>query len=193
MRYAEYLGIDLEARTEFLAGLSPEDCRDLNDQEPYQMTDFHEKPGRLYFDTPAELHDYLAQYYVPEAKLWRADEIAAHEAAHGECAMAAGALYVKYSVNIDPKVARSPIFTHPQHGANEVPNLVATAISAHPYTSWTESRVDRADMLGYGYDSREFVAERIRRWNEQGFGIHLPEPETQEKYLGRLARFRDNR
>ena len=177
MHYAEFEQIAPGKRDDFLSRISPQDRLDLIDQKPYSMLPPKNNPRRTYFDDPEEFYQHILKYWVPESKPWRADAAIEHELSHGRYALAIGAISVRYSMVLCDNT--QPLYTEPTYPTGiAIPNLAATAVSANPFDSWIKSDIDRGDMLRYGYTSREYVAERIARWNDQKFGILLPELES---------------
>lgn len=142
------------------------------------------EPRRRYFYDSEEFYRELLRRWAPEAKPWRAAKAIEHEIAHERYARTVGAIGVRYS-HIRKKPGSVMIETIYPQGVT-IPNLVATAVSANPIDSWY-SPVDRGQMIRYGYKSRSYIKERIRRWNEQGFGPPLPELETVDEALARVA------
>lgn len=191
MRFSEFEQVPPDKRDSFLSKISESDRLDLIDQHPYHITPHKEKRRRTYFDDPEELYQALLQFHVPEAKPWQADKILEHELAHGQYALAVGAVGVRYSFIL--KNSMEPVLAHVTHprGAT-IPNLVLAAIAANPYDSMS-SEIDVRQMHPYGYRNRNFVAERIQRWNEQGFGVYLPALETIHDAMSRLDERFQNR
>ena len=180
MHYAEFEQINPDKRGDFLRRISPQDRRDLIDQKPYSMVPPRNDPRRTYFDDPEEFYQHILRYWVPETKPWRADAAIEHELSHGRYALAIGAIGVRYSMVLYDNT--QPLYTEPTYPAHiTLPNLAATAVSANPFDSWIKSNIDRGAMLQYGYASREYVAERIARWNDQKFGAQLPELDSSDE------------
>jgi hypothetical protein len=176
MQYAELDSVSDEERMSVLEKLSTDELADLWDQKPYNLREFTPEEGRRYFDDIESLHEYMRRYYVPESKPWRADEAASHELAHAKCALAVGAVGVKYyALDSLDKTTRNAIFTQP-YGPVALPNLAFAAIAVHPYTAG-RSIADMRNIRSYGYRSREHVAERIVKWNQQNNGLFIPEPQ----------------
>lgn len=192
MRFSEFEQVPPDKRDSFLSKISESDRHDLFDQRPYHIAPHVEKSRRrTYFDDPEELHQALLRFHVPEAKPWRADEIIVHELAHSQYALAVGAVGVRYSFILNKSM--KPVVAHVTHPEGvAVPNLVLAAIAANPYDSM-QSELDVKQMRPYGYRNREVVAERIQRWNEQGFGVKLPELETANDAMSRLDERFQNR
>jgi hypothetical protein len=178
MQYSELMRLGEREREDALHALSEDEIADLWDQKPYPVQEFVAEDGRRYFNDAEDLHAYLLKSYVPMTKPWMAGEIVSHERAHTECALALGAISVKYSVlDAMDMQDRTSVFAH-FYGPVEIPNLAWAAISMHPYTA-SQSRVDMRNIKSYGYESRDQVAQRIIKWNEQDNGLYIPEPQKQ--------------
>lgn len=169
---------------EFLRRITDEDRRDLIDQRPYHMQPLEEEAGRTYFEDPEDLYRHILRYRAPAAMPWRAAEVIEHELSHARYALAIGAQGVKYSVTLRDRL--EPLYALPFYAPGAtLPNLAISAVSANPYNSWS-SYIDRWQMQRYGYASRQDLAERIHRWNEQSFGIQLPVLKTPEEAMKRI-------
>jgi hypothetical protein len=177
MEYSDLEILDSKERKNVLEGLSSSELADLFDQQPRTMAGFVARDDRQYFDDIETLHAYMLESYVPATKPWLADEAAAHEFGHAFCALALGAVGVRYySLNETDKTTRSAIFTH-AFGPATLPNLAFAAISMHPFTA-SRSIADMRNLHSYGYASRQQVAHRIELWNSNTRDLYIPEPQT---------------
>jgi hypothetical protein len=178
MRYSEFVQLGEQEQKDVFMSLSEEEIADLWDQKPYPVQEFVAEENRRYFDNTEDLHAHLLKSYFPMTKPWMADEAVGHERAHTECALALGAVSVKYSVLDTMNVKdRTSVYAH-FYGPLEIPNLAWAAISMHPYNAH-QSMVDMRNIKSYGYVSRDQVTRRIIRWNEQDNGLYIPEPQKQ--------------
>lgn len=173
MKYSEIINLPDSERESVIQKLTNEDINDLIDQKLFSSKAFVEQANHIYFDTADDLYKYLLHNVVPASKPWRASEIAGHELAHAGCAIALGATSIRYSVIVSGE-RDSQISTH-VHIPTPLPNLAFAAIAMHPYDS-SLSTVDQQAIREYGYESREYVTERIQRWNGQHNEIFIPEP-----------------
>lgn len=180
MKYEELMSIPPEEQKEILLGLSQEDVDNLWDQKPYPDTELTDEEGRKYFDDLAALHEYAREHLVPATKPYEADAIVSHEGAHSECALALGAVSVRYYV-LDKmhETTRNNVFVE-WYNPEPLPNLAWAAISMHPFTA-SQSLTDMGNIRSYGYRTREQVRERIVRWNERESGIYIPELQKEPK------------
>lgn len=176
MKYAELVPLSPEERTEALRAMSLEEQEDILDEIPYPGVGLQEKPGRRYFDNLETLREYLRDYHVPLTKPWRADRIAEHEGAHAKCALAVGAVAVRYYVldEMHPETLNQVFTEH--YSPEPMPNLAWAAIAMHPARA-DRSITDMRLIRSYGYESRAHVSARIQRWNKQDNGLYIPEPE----------------
>jgi hypothetical protein len=180
MNYAELMSIPSADRNEVMRSMSEEELDDLIDETPVAGARLIDKDERKYFDDLGELRDYAREHLVPAAKPYRADEMASHEGAHVECALALGAVTVRYYVvDVMHETTRNNVFVE-HYNPEPLPNLAWAAISMHPYTA-SQSLTDMGNIRSYGYNSRDHVAERISRWNEQDNGLYIPEPQKISK------------
>lgn len=178
MKYAEFETFSQQERARILQSLPDEEVANLLDQKPYELPAFTPKAGLQYFDTIEDLHGYLLTDYVPASKPWLADEYTSHELRHAECAIAVGAVGVKYYAlkEPDPTTRNSGIYTQ-AYGPAEIPNLALAAIAAHPYNA-AQSLADTRVIRSCAYRSRGHVAERIATWNSKGNDLLIPVPQT---------------
>ena len=171
VKFSEIIQLSDSERSAVINDLTDEEIADLIDQRPYSTKAFTEEPDHIYFDDAKELHKYLLHNVVPAAKPWRADEIVGHEFAHAQCAIALGAVGVQYSVSLDRELG-SPAFTYFQT-TTPLPNLAFASIAMNPFDA-ARSNVDRLRIKESGYISREQVAQRIERWNNQQNDLRIP-------------------
>lgn len=177
MKYTDFLQIPVAERGFALDSLTAAERAHLIDQQPLALPEFTEEPNNTYFETIEVLYEYLLKSHVPLTKPWMAAEIAGHELAHGTCALAVGAVGVKYFVSLDHEQGRRKVYTN-VHGPIELPRLALATIAIHPHDA-TTSTTDMGIVEASGYSSRQQVIDRINYWNEQGYELTLPLPRTE--------------
>lgn len=178
MRYQELTEIDPSKRLDAVRKLTPEQFADLKDETPYTLPALKkDQPGK-YFDSVDDFYRYALHHLVPATRPWEAAELANHEFAHADCALKLGAVGVAY-VALDSIDMRNLNQAHVvPYGPIRLPRIAFAAISMHPFDA-ERSIEDMRGLLQDRYPSREYVAQRIARWNERlGDELEIPMPQS---------------